>query len=244
MSDKTYNFVINGLTPETLPMKRFAEYLEDLAALYGHTQQVHLAKIKSGSIQIEAQIDGPAQAEVSERLSAVNSGNAEPKAMDAFRKIDENLKKDNAVAYISNEKGANVIKFPGRERQDNLEYQVSVLAATLQGVLTSLTGRDETKHAQLMDGDITHAKIETKNLELIKSMREYLWGDPIRLKGRGFYKRDSDGIWSLEKFDIEGFEPLENISVQETVAKLRNVPNGIRVDAALLREFHAERGED
>lgn len=244
MRDKTYRFRIEGHTPETLPMKRFADYLAMLARLFGHEKNVHLAQINFGSIETVAQIDGPARNAVAKRLLSVGAGTAEPDAMKAYTEIDKELAKDDAVGRIVTRKGHNIINFPGKNREHTAEYAQVAQPATLQGVLVSLSGSDDTKHAQLVDGDIKHTGLETKNLELLKRMSRHLWGAPIRVIGQGHFTRNADGVWELKYFRMDDFEELENLSFKDTVARLRSVPNGVRVDDALLRELQTERSED
>ena len=47
MSDtqSTYHFVIDALTPESVPMARLAEYMADLADLFGHKEHVHFDRV-------------------------------------------------------------------------------------------------------------------------------------------------------------------------------------------------------
>ena len=57
MTAAQYTFHIAGLTPETLPMARLADYLSDLAQLLGSKEHVHLARIEAGSIRLAVAVD-------------------------------------------------------------------------------------------------------------------------------------------------------------------------------------------
>ena len=50
MADKReYRLKISAYTRETMPMKRLAEYLSDMAILLGDEKGVHLIAVESGS---------------------------------------------------------------------------------------------------------------------------------------------------------------------------------------------------
>ena len=48
-----YDFRIDVWRPETLPLKRLAEYASELAKLFGSSNDVHLMKIRRGSEEKE-----------------------------------------------------------------------------------------------------------------------------------------------------------------------------------------------
>ena len=163
----------------------------------------------------------------------------------AFKAIDDKLAEDNAVgSIIPVGRKKNIIEFPGRNRPKPLEYPAFTEPAFLEGVLTSLGGTDATKHAQLMDGEIKYTGLQTRNLELLSRLKDHLWGAPIRLIGRGRFQRMSDGSWEMKSFLIDDFEPLNRSSFEDTVARLRSVPAGIRVNRELLNKIASERNEE
>ena len=44
-----YRFVIDALSPDSLPMARLAEYMGELARLLGRPDQVHFERLEGGS---------------------------------------------------------------------------------------------------------------------------------------------------------------------------------------------------
>lgn len=243
MDRHEYRFTIDALKPDTLPMKRFAEYVRDLAKLLGNDSEVHFDRVEEGSVEAVILVDAPAQPKVIKRLEAISRGLADNDAISAFKEIDKRLASDNAVGALKDSNGNNVIEFPGRDRPQSLEYPAFYEPATLEGTLVSLSGTDDTKHAQLHDGTRTITRIQSKDLELLKRLSGYIWGPPIRLIGRGRFQRTADGDWEMKSFHVHDFEPLEAISFEATVARLRSVPNGVSVTPELLRDLQEERSE-
>lgn len=244
MDHHEYRFTIDAFKPDTLPMKRFAEYVRDLAKLLGSESEVHFDRVEAGSVEAVILVDGPAQRIVSRRLVAVSQGLGDADALSAFKDIDKRLASDNAVGILKDAVGNNVVEFRGRDRPQPLEYPAFNEPATLEGTLVSLSGTDDTKHAQLHDGVRTITKIQSKDLELLRRLSGYIWGPPVRLIGRGRFQRTADGIWEMKVFYIHDFEPLVSISFGETVARLRSVPNGIVVTPKLLEDLQRERSDE
>jgi hypothetical protein len=50
-------YVIDGLTPETLPMARLADYVREWAVLLGETSHVHFDRVSNGSAVLVAKIE-------------------------------------------------------------------------------------------------------------------------------------------------------------------------------------------
>ncbi len=239
-----YRFSIDVFTPDTLPMKRLAEYLLELAKLLGSEADVHFDRIEEGSVNAIASVEDHARARVDSRLRSATSDDAPSDVRSAFKAIDDRLAEDNAVGTITALGGGTVIRFPGRMRPKPIEYPAFTEPAFIEGVLTSLSGTDETKHAQLMDGDTKYTGLQTKDLELLSRLRNYLWGDPIRLIGRGRFQRLANGTWEMKSFLIDDFEQLERLSFKDTVARLRSIPDGVKVTGDLLRKLASDREED
>ena len=55
-----YRFRIDGFTPDTLPMARLAEYIADLAVIFGEKELVHFVGIEKGSAILIQKIDAVA----------------------------------------------------------------------------------------------------------------------------------------------------------------------------------------
>ena len=60
---REYRFEIDAFTPATVPMARLAEYVSDLATMFGNNSYVHLARIEEGSTAPVVLVDWGSRAE-------------------------------------------------------------------------------------------------------------------------------------------------------------------------------------
>ena len=221
--DNEYCFKIDVFTPETLPMARLAEYMADYAALLGEKPSVHHSRMeKSSAVQV-CIVDEPAIPKVRERLVSVRDGMPSD-AMKAYKKLDERLAQDNATGEISGGefKGANVIKFPGRNRPKPIDYGVVKELSELDGVVHAVGGRDNTVPILLigLEGEVYRCNSTREtSIELIK---HYL-KSPIRVAGTGKWRRNTEGVWDMEEFTISSFDVLDDTPLNQVVAELRSI---------------------
>ncbi len=117
-----YRFSIDVFTPDTLPMGRLAEYMVDLARLLGEREYVHFVRLEGGSAVLVEKIDWEAAPKVEQRVRLSDDPMAPPDVQSACRALNERLADDNAVAELSVSTGDRVVRFPGRERVETLEY--------------------------------------------------------------------------------------------------------------------------
>lgn len=216
-----YRFRIDAFTPATMPMVRLAEYMADLAALLGEPERVHFARLEEGSTVLVQTIEEAAAPKVANRVRRVPGGDAPADAVRAFQNLDRRLAQDNAVATLTAPDGAEVIRFPGRERPTPLTYGSFRQQGSLDGVLVSIGGRDESAHATLEDlGQFW--RCETTR-EMARKLSRHLYEKPLRVFGEGRWRRDPEGSWALERFVASHFEVLDDAPWPETVARLRKI---------------------
>jgi hypothetical protein len=203
-------------------MMRLAEYMRELADMLGEIASVHFVKLERGSTVLVHRVDREAIPKVRERISSVRQGDAPPERLRAFGTINSMLREDNAVASYEEEGDSGVIlQFPGREQLFE-KYPVIKQQGFIDGVINSVGGKDEPKHVRLeIDGRDVAGCYTTK--AIAKQLGNQLW-EPVRLYGRGSWRRDADGNWELLKFKIEGFEPLERASLSDALTRLRKIP--------------------
>jgi hypothetical protein len=56
---------------------------------------------------------------------------------------------------------------------------------------------------------------------LAKELARLMW-EPVRLSGIGQWCRSEDGIWSLERMQVQSYERLEDEGLGVTLERLRN----------------------
>jgi len=227
---KEFQFKIEGkvgeeeLTPLTLPMARFAEYLTDLAMIMGHKESVHFIATGNGSARAIMYVDEEEEARVTIQIQNAARGAAPRYANDAYKRLDSRLREDKAVGDIFNaSENAQVIEFPGRKTDLPQAYGPIRERASLVGVLKRVGGFDDSipVHLQRADGVIFYCEAApTLAKELVP-----LYEKTVRVHGIATYYREN-GLWKLERFRIQSYdpEPFAEEELSETIEKLRAIP--------------------
>jgi hypothetical protein len=220
---QSYTLYIDAYTPETIPMARLAEYMQNLAAMLGHEAAVHFQTLKPGSTQLVARVDHEDVPKVASNLARVKRGEGSPAEAKALVEIDRLLAEDNATGFIyeGEDRGAEIITFRGVTRPRPETYGPFNQDGSLDGILISVSGADQTVHIQLQNGEIRYTGIET-NREMARRLAVHMY-EPVRIFGSGRWLRDQDGGWILRKFRIANFKVLAAHDLKTAVDRLREV---------------------
>lgn len=216
-----YKFRIDAFTPASMPMVHLAEYMAALAAFLGHVERVHFVRLEGGSTVLVHEIEPETAPRVRERIESVRRGDGAPDALRAFHDIDRMLAQDNAIGVLCEPAGAEIVRFPGRERPKPVVFGSFRQQGSLDGYLVRIGGRDQTKHATLMEGDVVRHCEMTE--EMAYEMAQHIFKRPLRVFGEGRWRRTPDGKWSLEQFTASHFELLDDASLPDVVARLRAI---------------------
>jgi hypothetical protein len=218
---KEYRFEIDAFTPETMPMGRLAEYLGRLAQMLGERRAVHFVSLEPGSTVVVHKIEDDAVPKVRARTASVKRGQAPADVITAYRGINKMLREDNGVGRLKESTGAEIIRFPGREEEDTRIKGVSQRGA-IDGEVIRVGGVD--KHIvpiMLSVEGLTMAGCWARRT-VAKALAPHLF-EPVRLFGKGRWERSEDGIWVLDHFTVEAFEPLNDEPLSGLLATLREV---------------------
>jgi hypothetical protein len=218
-------FRIDSYTPESLPMARLAEYLSNLAALYGSEESVHFDSITKGSAKLNVSIDEPAVPKVMWRLQSVNSASAVQDAQRAYQTLDNLLRADNAVGTISTgKKGGKILEFLGRKLA--IQETVTIIQpTTVDGVVIKIGGKDATIPVHLRDQEGKVIRCEIRGEAYAKELSRHYLGNPIRAHGSGKWVRHGDGTWEIQLLTIQSYEELDTTPLDEILADFKSVSN-------------------
>ena len=218
----TYCFAIDALTPDSLPMARLAEYLADLATLFGHKEHVHFDRVAQGSVELRQRVEDGYHDRIQQRLVAAGTGGPVPDdAANAMESIDNRLAKDDATGRLTDHRGAEIIFFPGRDRPRPRKFGPFKELCSFDGMLIRVGGRDETVPVHLQAGDEIH--ICNADRDMARLLAPHLYQGTLRVWGDGRWEREPNGYWRLIQFDISKFELLDDSPIGEIVARLRKV---------------------
>lgn len=247
--DKRLIFYIDAYSPETIPMAKLAEYMADFAALLGRENAVHFVGLEKGSTKLAARVEFEDVPKVTTRLHDIQRGNPPKDAVKVFAQIDDRLANDNAIGriFVEGSEGtadAELLTFPGRDRPRAQSYGPFTQEGTLDGVLISVGGKDETVPLRLQNGDTTYTNCDTTRT-LARELGKHLF-EPIRIHGSGRWMREADGAWTLSRFRVHRFEVLAKDSLRDSVAVLRAVRGSgwKNMDAPLAELDDLRRDQD
>jgi hypothetical protein len=222
MANKELRFRIEGTTPHTLPMRRLAEYMKNLALLYGSDAHVHFLRMDEGSATCVSEVDEIVEQEVIARTKDAVLGKGAKEAVKSYGDLGEMLEDDDWRAEITTEEGDLLAEFAPRAEQDEQVIGPLWQEGALDGLLTRIEGVDETIHITLISEE--HRR-KAQTSRIIGMQLGPLFYKPIRVFGRGKWFRTAHGKWELEKFIVQNFEAVDDESLPEIVSRLRSIPD-------------------
>ncbi len=223
MSPKThkqreYRFEIDAFTPGTIPMARLAEYVSDLAKMFGNNTYVHLARVEPGSTVPVVLVDWEAEPKVRERLKAIRTQEAQQAAKD----VDRRLLQDNAKGVLIDPTGRKVFRFCGRENATKLEFGPISQPGVFQGIPIKVGGENDPVPVHLEDSK--DKTIVLAKRSLAKEIAQYLFTSVVRVEGTGRWIRHTDGEWEMLSFQAASFKVIEDASMRKNLEDLRQIP--------------------
>lgn len=246
MSDfEEISFVIPGHSPETIPLDRLIEYLQQMVTVLGDPNNLHLVEIRQSSVSPVLHTSKKDALELRERAMQVQRGQGTPKQNKAYNTIRRMVRCD---VRGTNLEGRNVVLRdssrvileipPAQEESEVIEGLKQ--ATSVDGQLIKVGGPKEDAVLQIraLDGEILSGF--TAKRSLAKELAHLLWGPTIRLSGVGVWSRDIDGIWRLSSMHVQSFELLEDDEAMVTLERLRKLNVNWPLDA--LERLHEERG--
>ena len=249
MSDTshTYYFTIDALAPDSLPMARLAEYIADLARLFGQTDRVHFDRVALGSAVLVQHVEGNYDAQVRERLRAASDPEGMPGEVAAVvESINRRLGKDGATGRLSDEHDDQIIYFPGGDRPVPRTFGPFKQLCAFDGVLIRIGGKDDTVPVHLKAGTKIH--ICNTDRDMARRLAPHLYGGTLRVWGDGRWVREPSGRWKLIWFDISKFVLLNDAPIDEVVERLREVKGSgwKQIDDPLveIERLRGDLGED
>lgn len=221
---REYTFRISAYTPDTIPMSRLAEYMTDLATFLGENGSVHFVRLEEGSTKLAYVIEDEAVPKVDERIDRVRTGDGPTDALKAFGAINRRLAEDNGVAEITElGRGAQIIQFPGKAAIEEKGFSHVTQEGSLDGEVIMVGGPKDLVPVHLQAGTNRYNCVASR--PTAKALAEYLFTGQVRVFGTGKWIRGETGTWSLDRFQIRRFEPLDDRPLSQVLEELRAMPD-------------------
>jgi len=235
-----YLFRIDSMRPETLPMARLIQYLTELVVLFGSREHVHFMEVQEGSAMPAIVVDPQAEPKVRARLQLVHDVDPPKDLQCAISILNKLLRDDNATGELRAPGGAQIIQFPGRLEQLPQEAHITEMGS-LEGQIVRLGGKDETAHAVIEVEPGYWEKFKLTRA-LARDLAPFLYGEAVRVYGKGHWRRSPEGDWTLEWFNADRFETLSGEVLSEVLSDLAGLRgNGWLDSDDPLGELHRLR---
>ena len=220
-------FRIETLSKDALAMRELAAYITDLAELLGNHDSVHCYEIRDGSVEVVFDVEASSTESVVERMIDARHSTSEPSARNAWRSLNQRLKRDGASGMVTEQTGRaprTLIEIPGV--REEVEERLPILweAGTVDGIPTRVGGRlldPEWVPVRIVDSG-TVVNCEARPRTAIEIARHLLTA-PIRGAGKGRWVHDEHKGWQRDKFRIEQFDVLDSRPVAVLVGEMREI---------------------
>ncbi|WP_428381047.1 hypothetical protein [Nevskia ramosa] len=235
-----YDFCIDSLTPETLRLGRFADYVKELNGIFG-SDDVHFSKVRKGSAVLEFWVPEKAAPKLDARLRLVGGTDAPPEFTAHCRNLDSLLRRDNASAKLGRKNGPALARFAG-VRTPLAQEAVVHETSTFDGTVVGVKGIDDSVQVWIKPDDGVLLKCNAKR-DIARQLAP-LWDCYVRLVGKGKWRRGGDRRWTLDEFDILNFERLDDAPLAQVVSSIQQIAgndwNRINDAQSVWRELRAD----
>lgn len=218
------SFVIPGYTPDTMPLNRLIEYLQQMSVVLGDPENLHLIEIRQGSCAPTFHVPKAVALEAHDRAGRVSRGDGTKKQVDAYNRVSRMLRRDardaGQPAVLRSPKKI-ILEIP--IAADDLGVLSGIRqASTVDGQLIRVggAGDDATLQVQDLDGRIMSGF--TAKRMLAKELARLMW-EPVRLSGVGQWGRSDEGAWALERMHVQSYERLDDEGLGVTLERLRSL---------------------
>ena len=215
-------FVIPAYTPETMPLDRLLQYLQQIGEVVGATTDMHLVRIESSSTKPVFKMPVPIVIQSRERVAALRRGDGTQVQRAAYNRIRRMVRHDGGKPASLSDRTGIILDFPPAPEEIGA---ISGLrqASTFDGALIRVGGTGDFIPIQMqsLDGEVFSGFSAPRILA--KEMAQRLF-EPIRIAGTGSWDRSASGEWKLNKMLVQSYESLDNEALEEVFHRLRTAP--------------------
>lgn len=216
------SFVIPGHTPDTMPLSRLLEYLEQMSVVLGEADKLHLVAIRESSCAPVFHVDRETAVRAKANAHRVQRGDGTKKQVDAYNSVRRMLRRDGAWKRPALLRSAQAVVLQIDAAPEETLLTGIRQASSFDGALIKIGGAGDNASIQLQDMAGKIVSGFTAKRGLAKDLAHHMW-DPVRLFGVGQWGRSEDGDWAMERMQVQSFDLLQDESLGETLSKLRAV---------------------
>lgn len=217
-----FSFEIPAYTPETMPFDRLMEYLKQIVIIIGGARDFHLIGIRKSSTTPLFLVPKRAALEAREKAAQVRRGEGTREQTRAYNKVSRMLRRDARDAgrpAVLKSPHKVILEIPVAPEEINIISGVRQ-ATNVDGALIRIGGASEYATLQMQDIEGNILSRLTASRLLAKEMAKLIY-EPIRVNGIGIWSRTNEGVWHLDKMQVQSYEVLEDESLTDVIEKLR-----------------------
>lgn len=212
-------FRIDGIQADSLPMRRLAIYISDLADLLGEHPHVYSVRIDDRNVILEMAVANASASNVYSRLQSVAANTDEwSDAATANENLNRKLIEDNASGSIRSSNQV-LLEIPGTKPRRAM-IEATREQDFLNGIVVRIGGEEAEVPVHLNDNGVLYVCTTTQ--EAAKKLAPYLFGPVVRVHGLSRWIRMPEGGWLMQEFVIHHFEEIDDSPLSVVVEKLRN----------------------
>lgn len=213
-----------------------------MTVVLGDPENLHLVAISEGSVRPVFHAPKAVALEVKDRAGKVQRGDGTKKQVDALNRLRRMLRRDSRDAGKSAFlRSPQAVVLEITPAPDELGVLTGIRqASTVDGQLISVGGASDDASLRVQDLDGRIMSGFTAKRSLAKDLARLMW-EPVRLSGIGQWCRSDEGVWQLERMQVQSYERLDDESLGVTLERLRslNVPWPDDVHNRLMAERDA-----
>ena len=237
-----FEFTVPGYTPETMPLDRLLEYLQQLMTILGQPSDLHLVGIERSSTKPVLVMPYHAAVKAKQRARETWEGGGSVKARKAYQKIRRMVSDDGGKPATLATNMGTILEFPGVDLGADQEIQSMRQATSVSGELLRVGGDGEFDQILIKDfsGEIISGCFATK--DVAKQLAQCLH-EQVRLNGIASWHRNRSGIWEISRLKVQTFETLETESLSEVLGQIHATtsawPNDLTEQLLAMRKDEA-----
>jgi hypothetical protein len=215
MAMTTYTLRILGRYPDTIPLGRLGEYIQEFAELLGADNQPRFQKIKRASIGIVAEVPNARRAHTATRLREAQQ-RPDSRAGKVLQRLGVLLGEDHTQgASILDNEGNEIAHLQAIEPAND-DGPVIRQIDTVDGIVTGLIGSDDTMNLHLRDDENRDINLIVKDMDLARRILEHFRRGVLRVQVDGLWERTSNGwVPKSNRCVVQTFEVLEPVSIRD-----------------------------
>lgn len=217
-----FEFTVPGYTPDTMPLNRLIEYLEQLTVVLGEASELHLVSIEKSSTRPVLVMRHDVATRARARASEVRQGNGSARRRNAYDRIRHMVSEDGGGPASLSAPEGQILEFSTMDIGADQVVHAVRQPTTVQGELIRIGGRQE--NAQLLIQELSGNVIAgcTAPRSVASAMAHLLY-KPVSVSGDARWHRSNVGKWEIESLHVQSFVELHADDHESVVAKLQAV---------------------